>query len=57
MTDTNPHRHLNAEEEPEDPDYPKAPQFKARFGPRGVIRSKAADVDDPSDDSAVGRCR
>ena len=29
--------HLNAEEEPEDPDYPKAPEFKKRFGPRGVI--------------------
>jgi arylsulfatase len=36
--------HLNAEEEPEHPDYPKDPQFKARFGPRGVIRTKATDV-------------
>jgi arylsulfatase A-like enzyme len=26
--------HLNAEEEPENPDYPKNPEFKARFGPR-----------------------
>ncbi|MEJ2539806.1 MAG: arylsulfatase [Gemmatimonadota bacterium] len=33
--------HLNAEEEPEHPDYPKDPKFKERFGPRGVIRSKA----------------
>ncbi len=33
--------HLNAEEEPEDVDYPKDPQFKALFGPRGVIRSSA----------------
>src|SRR6187200_194587 len=33
--------HLNAEEEPEDPDYPKDPAFKARFGPRGVIHSHA----------------
>jgi arylsulfatase A-like enzyme len=33
--------HLNAEEEPEDPDYPKDPAFKARFGPRGVIHSWA----------------
>jgi arylsulfatase A-like enzyme len=33
--------HLNAEEEPENPDYPKDPKFKARFGPRGVIHSKA----------------
>ena len=33
--------HLNAEEEPEDPDYPKDPKFKKRFGPRGVIHSFA----------------
>lgn len=31
--------HLNAEEEPENPDYPKDPDFKKRFGPRGVIHS------------------
>ena len=33
--------HLNAEEEPEDPDYPKMPEFKQRFGPRGVLHSFA----------------
>jgi arylsulfatase len=33
--------HLNAEEQPEDPDYPKNPQFHQMFGPRGVIRSYA----------------
>jgi arylsulfatase len=33
--------HLNAEEEPEHPDYPKDPAFKERFGPRGVIQSSA----------------
>ncbi len=33
--------HLNAEEEPEDPDYPQQPWFKAKFGPRGVIHSHA----------------
>jgi arylsulfatase A-like enzyme len=33
--------HLNAEEEPENPDYPKDPTFKERFGPRGVIKSIA----------------
>lgn len=33
--------HLNAEEEPENPDYPKDPEFKKRFGPRGVIRATA----------------
>ena len=31
--------HLNAEEEPENPDYPKDPAFKKQFGPRGVIHS------------------
>ncbi len=33
--------HLNAEEEPENPDYPKDPAFRKRFGPRGVIHSFA----------------
>ena len=33
--------HLNAEEEPENPDYPKNPEFRKRFGPRGVIHSSA----------------
>jgi len=33
--------HLNAEEEPENVDYPKNPEFKKKFGPRGVIHSFA----------------
>ena len=33
--------HLNAEEEPELPDYPKDPEFRKRYGPRGVIHSFA----------------
>src|SRR6201993_2580465 len=33
--------HLNAEEEPELPDYPKDPEFKKRFGPRGVLHCVA----------------
>jgi arylsulfatase A-like enzyme len=33
--------HLNAEEEPEHQDYPKNPEFRKRFGPRGVIKSFA----------------
>ena len=33
--------HLNAEEEPENPDYPKNPEFKNRFGPRGVLHCLA----------------
>jgi arylsulfatase len=33
--------HLNAEEEPENADYPKDPKFKKKFGPRGVLRCHA----------------
>jgi arylsulfatase A-like enzyme len=33
--------HLNAEEEPENPDYPQSSSFGEQFGPRGVIRSQA----------------
>ena len=33
--------HLNAQEEPENRDYPKNPEFKQRFGPRGVLHSSA----------------
>ena len=33
--------HLNAEEEPENPDYPKNPEFRERFGPRGVLKATA----------------
>jgi len=29
--------HLNAEEEPEHEEYPKDPEFRKRFGPRGVL--------------------
>jgi arylsulfatase len=47
--------HLNAEEEPERPDYPKNPDFRARFGPRGVLKTVATDTDDPTDDPRFGR--
>ncbi|KRE16875.1 arylsulfatase [Bosea sp. Root381] len=47
--------HLNAEEEPEHPDYPKDPAFKARFGPRGVLKCAATDRDDPTVDARFGR--
>ncbi len=40
--------HLNTEEEPEDPDYPKDPSFKARFGPRGVLKCRALNADNPA---------
>jgi arylsulfatase A-like enzyme len=33
--------HMNAEEEPEHPDYPKDPAFRQQFGPRGVLKSTA----------------
>jgi arylsulfatase A-like enzyme len=50
--------HLNAEEEPEYPDYPSPkdfPNFRERFGPRGVIHSFASDIDDPTTDPRWGR--
>ncbi|WP_448702868.1 arylsulfatase [Mucilaginibacter sp. AW1-3] len=40
--------HLNAEEEPELPDYPKDPAYLAKYGPRGVLKCTATNVDDPS---------
>jgi arylsulfatase len=33
--------HLNAEEEPENEDYPQNPEFREQFGPRGVIKATA----------------
>jgi arylsulfatase len=47
--------HLNSEEEPEDPDYPKDPEFHRNFGPRGVLDTKATDRDDPTEDPRFGR--
>lgn len=47
--------HLNAQEEPEDPDYPKDPSFLAKFGPRGIISSQASDVDDKTVDPRFGK--
>ncbi|MDP2827963.1 MAG: arylsulfatase [Sulfuricellaceae bacterium] len=47
--------HLNAQEEPEDPDYPKNPEFLKKFGPRGVLDSKATTQDDPTVDPRFGR--
>jgi arylsulfatase A-like enzyme len=47
--------HLNAQEEPEDPDYPKDPAFLAKFGPRGVLDAKASDKDDPTVDPRFGK--
>src|SRR4029077_10476315 len=47
--------HLNAEEDPEDRDYPKDPRFKERFGPRGVLHCYATDKDDPAEHPRWGR--
>jgi len=47
--------HLNAEEEPEYADYPKDPEYRKKFGPRGVLDCKATDVDDPTEDPRFGK--
>jgi arylsulfatase A-like enzyme len=47
--------HLNAEEEPENQDYPKNPQFKAAYGPRGVLKCVATTTGDPTEDPRFGR--
>ena len=50
--------HLNAEEEPELPDYPNPkdfPHFRERFGPRGVMHSWATETDDPTEEPRWGR--
>ena len=50
--------HLNAEEEPENVDYPKPPQypnFRARFGPRGVLKCVPSDTDDSTEEPRFGK--
>src|SRR5262245_29397119 len=48
--------HLNAEEEPENPDYPKTDQFKKNFGPRGVFHCYATpEVSTLPDDARFGK--
>jgi arylsulfatase A-like enzyme len=47
--------HLNAEEEPELPDYPKDPAFRKMFGPRGVLHSWATEKDDATEEPRWGR--
>jgi len=47
--------HLNAEEEPENPDYPKNPEFYKTKGPRGVLDCVASEVDDATVDSRFGK--
>ncbi|HSR88173.1 MAG TPA: arylsulfatase, partial [Pontiella sp.] len=53
--------HLNSEEEPENEDYPgdmvlaSGKTFRETFGPRGVLKCKATEVDDPTEDPRFGR--
>ncbi|RWM81830.1 MAG: arylsulfatase [Mesorhizobium sp.] len=47
--------HLNAMEEPYENDYPKDTAFRAQFGPRNIVESKAADQDDPTIDPRWGK--
>jgi arylsulfatase A-like enzyme len=50
--------HLNAEEEPERPNYPPAadfPNFRENWGPRGVLKCFATDEDDPTEHPRWGR--
>ena len=47
--------HLNAEEEPEYENYPKDPEFRKKFGPRGVLKCKATDKDDTTVDAQFGK--
>ena len=45
--------HLNAEDEPEHPDYPKKLEFRLRFGPRGVLRCTATLTETPRGRSSI----
>ena len=47
--------HLNAEEDPESRTYPRDPAFRQAIGPRGVLRCKASDRDDPTDHPRWGK--
>ena len=46
--------HLNAEDEPEHPDYPKNTEFKLKFGPRGVLRCTATTAETSGEDPRFG---
>jgi arylsulfatase A-like enzyme len=47
--------HLNAEEDPESRTYPRDPRFLQALGPRGVLRCKASDRDDPTEQPRSGK--
>lgn len=46
--------HLNAEEEPEDAEYPKDPNYRKMFGPRGVLKCVATNTDDKTVQAQFG---
>ena len=47
--------HLNTEEEPEDEDFPRDPEFKEKHGPRGVLHTFATDTFDETEDPRFGK--
>src|SRR4051794_5116322 len=47
--------HLNAEEDPEARTYPRTAAFRSMFLPRGVLRCRASDRDDPTEQPRWGR--
>ncbi len=47
--------HMNAEEEPEQKDWPKTPGFDQRYRPRGVLRATASSEDDATVDPRFGK--
>jgi arylsulfatase len=47
--------HLNEEEQPEQFDYPKDPDFLKKYGPRGVLKCVATETDDPTEQPRFGR--
>src|SRR6266850_7863892 len=47
--------HLNAEEDPESRTFPRDPAFRQALGPRGALRCKASDRDDPTEQPRWGK--
>jgi arylsulfatase A-like enzyme len=47
--------HLNAGEDPESRTYPRDPAFRQALGPRGLLRCKASDRDDPTEQPRWGK--
>ncbi|WP_258405405.1 sulfatase-like hydrolase/transferase [Shewanella sp. FJAT-52076] len=47
--------HLNTEEEPEQEDYPKDPEFRKKYGTRGVLHCYATSSADNTNDPRFGK--